>query len=234
MDPRQLFMDERLTGFCVYCGAEPGTREHVPSRILLDDPLPPNFDLPVVNACSSCNAGFSLDEEYLACFLECAVCDSVDPEFLQRKKIKRTLLRNTRLAARIAKSKGRDDAGQLVWQPEMDRVYKIIVKLARGHAAYELYPLLDEPSRVDFRPLLTMSDTERSVFESSPLDTPQLWPEIGTRAFLRTLAAFERVNKNVDWILVQPGRYRYLVNETGGVLVRMVLSEYLACMVAWG
>jgi len=233
MDPRQLFMDERLAGFCIYCGADPDTREHVPSRILLDDPLPPNLDLPVVGACSSCNTSFSLDEEYLACFLECAICGSVDPESLQREKIRRVLRRSTRLAARIARSKGRDDAGQLVWQPEMNRVYKIIVKLARGHAAYELYPLLHKPSRVDFRPLLTMSDTERSVFESSPLGTPQLWPEIGTRAFLRTLAAFGNVYEDGDWIVVQPNRYRYTVSETDGVMVRMVLSEYLACMVTW-
>ena len=67
MDPRHLFMDERLTGMCVYCGAQPETRDHVPSKVLLDEPYPP--ELPVVGACEKCNASFSMDEQYLACFL---------------------------------------------------------------------------------------------------------------------------------------------------------------------
>ena len=74
MDPRKLFVDERLIGSCVYCGGAPDSRDHVPSKVLLDDPLPP--DLPVVEACSTCNGNFSLDEEYLACFLECVFSGS--------------------------------------------------------------------------------------------------------------------------------------------------------------
>ena len=36
------------------------------------------------------------------------------------------------------------------------------------------------------------------------------------------------------WITAQLGRYRYLAATTvDGVLVRTVLSEYLACEVAW-
>ncbi len=37
MDPRKLFIDERLTGMCVYCGTRPDTRDTVPSKVLLDD-----------------------------------------------------------------------------------------------------------------------------------------------------------------------------------------------------
>ena len=42
---------------------------------------------------------------------------------------------------------------------------------------------------------------------------------------------YERLD---DWIVVQQGRYRYAVAETGGVLILMVLSEYLACEAAAG
>jgi hypothetical protein len=35
------------------------------------------------------------------------------------------------------------------------------------------------------------------------------------------------------WIVVQPGRYRYLAYVDSAVTVRMVLSEYLACEVVW-
>ena len=55
------FVDERLTGMCVYCGGQPNTRDHVPSRTLLEEPFPPH--MPVVGACANCNAGFSLRQK---------------------------------------------------------------------------------------------------------------------------------------------------------------------------
>ena len=42
-----------------YCGAYPDTRDHVPSKVLLDEPYPP--DLPVIGACQRCNTSYSLD-----------------------------------------------------------------------------------------------------------------------------------------------------------------------------
>ena len=58
--------------------------------------------------------------------------------------------------------------------------------------------------------------------------------------FLRRLNRFFDVNPaqletfdECGWVVVQPDRYRYAVVETGGVVVRMVLSEYLACEVVW-
>jgi hypothetical protein len=59
MDPKKLFIDERLKGICAYCGARPESRDHVPSRVLLDKPYPEN--LPVVEACFKCNGEFSAD-----------------------------------------------------------------------------------------------------------------------------------------------------------------------------
>ena len=36
--------------------------------------------MPTVQSCGNCNNGFSDDEEYLACFIECVVCGATDPE----------------------------------------------------------------------------------------------------------------------------------------------------------
>ena len=37
-----------------------------------------------------------------------------------------------------------------------------------------------------------------------------------------------------DWIDVQDGFYRYLaISESGGVSIRIVVAEYLACEVIW-
>src|SRR5579883_1837339 len=64
------FGDIRQLAWCVYCGGGTETRDHVPSKVLLDDPLPKN--LAVVPACLSCNTGLSGDE-YFACLIECVL-----------------------------------------------------------------------------------------------------------------------------------------------------------------
>jgi len=91
IDSNQLFADEKNEGFCVFCGSKPSTRDHVPSRVLLDEPYPP--DLPVVPACESCNASFCKDEQYVACLLECAISGSALPRVVGREKIGRIALR---------------------------------------------------------------------------------------------------------------------------------------------
>jgi len=233
MDPRHLFIDERLTGMCVYCGAQPQTSDHVPSKVLLDKPYPRL--LPVVGACESCNASFSLDEQYLACFIECVICGTVETGGLRRPNVKRILSGNPALKCRINSSRREDEADNCLWQPETDRVRRMVLKLARGHAAYELYPKIEEPLEVYYAPLSTLSQEEKTAFENTlfgELYPP--WPEIGSRAFLRACGKNpDGFDQSGDWVVVQPDRYRYAVVETGGVLVRVVLSEYLACFVAW-
>jgi len=231
MGTHNLFHDRRLKGGCSYCGSKPDTSDHVPSKILLDDPLP--LDLPVVPACSACNSGFSWDEEYLACLLECTLCGTASPSGLRRNKVRRSLKKNPALAKRLLRCMRADDAGRLIWQPEMDRVRNIMVKLARGHAAYELYSQLDEPDEVGFAPFLAMSDDEKIAFHSARQVAPQAWPEIGSHAFQRAFGEPPDAYQRGGWIVVQPGRYRYSVEETGSVFVRMVLSEYLFCTVRW-
>jgi len=232
MDPRHLFMDERLTGMCVYCGAQPETRDHVPLKVLLDEPYPP--ELPVVGACEKCNSSFSLDEQYMACFLDCVICGGSVASDLHRSNIERILKDNPALKGKIEKARKRDDADNLLWEPEADRVRNIVLKLARGHVAYELYPKLEEPTKVIFAPLQLLSDEERWSFEQLTAGKVDLWPEIGSRAFLRACGKSpDRLPVSDGWVVVQPARYRYAVAETGGVLVQMVLSEYLACEVVW-
>lgn len=68
MDQLTDIADTRLINGCIYCGGAAETRDHVPSRILLDPLYPEN--LSVVGSCESCNQGFSRDEQYLVCLLE--------------------------------------------------------------------------------------------------------------------------------------------------------------------
>lgn len=232
MDPRHLFLDERLRKVCVYCGAEPDTHDHVPSKVLLDEPFPPQ--LPVVNACERCNSSFSLHEQFLACFLECVLVGTTELSAIRRDKIRRILTENSSLGTRISASRRDDGMGNLLWQTDDDRIRKVMLKLARGHVAYELYPKLEEPRELVVVPLPSLTELERTAFEDTHISDASVWGELGNRSFLRAAGKkpdqFERVG---DWIVVQPGRYRYAVVETGGPLVRLVLSEYLACQVVW-
>ena len=82
-----------------YCGAATDTNAYIPSKVLLDQPYPD--DLPGVTACFSCNNGFSLDEEYLACFIECVICGSTDPKTLRRTKVQAIMRRKPALATMV-------------------------------------------------------------------------------------------------------------------------------------
>jgi hypothetical protein len=231
MDPKKLFADARFGCACVYCGGAPNTRDHVPSKVLLDDPLPDN--LPVVHACNKCNNAFSADEEYFACFLECLLTGAASPADCSRENIKRKLSEKPLLASRVFSS-ARSTNGGLVWIPEADRVRNVVMKLARGHAAYELAaPQLDEPEIIEFVPLSHLSPEQRVDFENAGAGGLRGWPEIGSRAFLRACGAPPFRDQPGPWIIVQPGRYRYSVDEHGDITVQMVVAEYLACCVVW-
>lgn len=226
MDPRQLFFDERLKGGCAYCGAPPRTRDHVPSRVLLDKPYPQ--DLPVVGACAKCNNGFSPHERAAACLVDCAAWGSITAPQL-RPKVKQILFGDPQLSARVEMAL-RAGASTL---SEDESVIQIVAKLAKGHLAFMEYPTSDPPStvRVVVRPDLSAAALRR--FDDLP--APELFPEIGTRAFMGVLLELSGSSPmGAGWSVVQEGRYRYAVLLGGGpTVVRFVLSEYLFCEVSW-
>jgi hypothetical protein len=229
MDQLGTFSDERLSAFCAYCGGPPTTRDHVPSKVFLDEPYPPN--LPVVPVCMACNASLSLDEEYVACFLECVLCGSTSSDSLKRDKVRKILERNRRLASRIESARVERKNGVSLWKVEEPRLATVLMKLARGHLAYELAELrLDSVPSTFTSPLSTMTEQQRISFESAL--RRNILPEIGSRGFLRMVKSSD-TREYFDWQIVQAGRYRYLAAVSRNLLVRFVLSEYLACEVIW-
>lgn len=233
MDPKHyLIGDKRTQGACVFCGREPDTKDHVPSKVFLDGPFPDQ--LPTVDACNKCNQGFSSDEEYLATLLEVVLSGSTDPAKMKRSKIKRAISQNTRLRDSLEACYRVDENGVATWLPESERVKNVVAKLARGHVAYELsFSVIEAPTSVIFQPLITMSDEDRDRFESAGSGGLRGWPEIGSRAFLRSVGAKPYTDTNGPWIDVQPERYRYSVDYNGSVNVRIVIADYLACEILW-
>ncbi|SEQ43906.1 hypothetical protein SAMN05216548_104275 [Faunimonas pinastri] len=222
--------DDRNKGYCVHCGSGADeSRDHVPSKVFLDEPLPEN--VAVASSCRECNHGFSLDEQYMACLLECVMVGFVDPDRIERSKISRTLRNDAKLAATLASTR-QDKDGRVVWDADMNRIKRVVIKHARCHMAYELNePQIDEPEFVLIKPLELMSADERRLFEQ---DEPafDLWPEVGSRALNRLLIAGPDVFSE-GWLVVQQGRYRYRVTQHDGNRVRMVFRDYLGCEVAW-
>jgi hypothetical protein len=235
MDHIEEFVDERQTGWCVHCGGSVGelktNRDHVPSKSLLRKPYPEN--LPVVEVCEACNSGFSLDEEYLVTLLGCALSGSSEPEHQGNPAVGAILRRSPGLKARI--EQGRTDVPTLFgdtrtfWTAELDRVNRVIVKNARGHAFFEYgEPRLSAPTHVWSAALESLTQEQRENFEN--VDVGGGWPEVGSRMMRRVMTGQDLIG---DWVVVQDGVYRYAIAQQGVMLVRTVLHEYLATEVYW-
>lgn len=219
--------DERTLAFCAFCGGETGTRDHCPSRVFLDEPYPEN--LPIVPACSTCNAGFSGDEEYFACLVSCTIAGSTDPAAMPREKTKRILKEKPLLRTRIEQARSVSD-GAIVFNLEHERVSAVVTKLAKGHGLYELNKSCARaPDDVKYLPLSLMNDAQREAFEN--LEPFGVWPEVGSRAMQRLVIRTDVAPGG--WLGVQPGRYRFYASQGSGVDVRIVIHEYLACHVRW-
>lgn len=226
MQQIEPFSDVRLRSCCIYCGGPIETREHVPSKILLDKPYPHN--LPIVPSCLSCNSSFSMDEEYCACILECVRCGTSNPEELRRDTVKRILREKPGLQKRIALSEHVVEGG-CYWGVDIPRIRNVLVKIARGHAAFELSELnFSDPGFVSIFPLEMLSKEQYVEFES--VRTPSIFPELGSRAMQRIIVPHLTTS---GWIDVQAEKYRYFVSCDCRVEVRIVVDEYLGSIIYW-
>lgn len=234
--------DNRLINGCIYCGGVAETRDHVPSRILIDRPYPEN--LPVVGSCKSCNQGFSLDEEYLVCLIESTIAGTTNPDKLRRPAVGRIMRNSPALQARIQGAR-REYEDRVEFAVEEERIQNVMLKLARGHAAFELSQLCKrEPDHIWCGPLHLLPQKQREAFDA--VHFQQMVGEIGSRGLQRMIVAQidlqpvgggKKMASQMlinDWVDVQDGNYRYIaIDDVGGVVIRIVISEYLACEVCW-
>ena len=238
MDYINEFVDERQKSGCIQCGAWIGevdtNRDHVPSKALLREPYLEN--LPVVATCITCNNGFSADEEYLSLFLHCVLAGSTDPESQDDPRVLRALRRHDKLRTRIERSKTEcqtvGEETRNVWIPAAERVNRVVVKNARGHAFYEYGErMLTEPDLVWAAPLESLPHAQQDAFENIQGEgTIAGWPEVGNRMMTRVMTGQDLRD---GWVVVQEGIYRYGVAQRGAILVRSVLYNYLATEVCW-
>ncbi len=229
------FFDDRQKGWCIHCGNGLAglvtNRDHVPSRCLLDKPYP--AALPVTEVCRDCHNGFSHDEEYLVAFLGAVLAASIDPALQTIPRSASILRRNDKLSERIDSAQTtfstRGGETRMLWKPEQDRVDRIFLKNARGHAFFEYgEPMLEPPERIWSAALETLGPAERTAFEDTTGGAQ--WLEVGSRMLTRVATGHDLQD---GWVIVQDGVYRYAVLQDGLMTVRMVIREYLAAEVSW-
>lgn len=230
MEKIDEFSDVRNKVWCVHCGTPLSgvltDRDHVPTKALLERPLP--HHVPQVPVCSACNNGFSLDEAYLVCFLSCVLSGSTDPQAQVIAAASRLLHRSLALRERLELARVTDQTGNHIWIPESERVDRVVLKNARGHAFFELgEPMRDDPASVVRMPLASMSPELRQDFEDVAW---HVWPEVGSRLMSRLATGEDMVD---GWIVVQPAVYRYAVLQDDGIVVRSVIRNYLATETRW-
>ena len=213
--------DQRIGNHtCAYCGKYADTRDHVPSKVLLDEPYPP--ELPVVWACTSCNNSFSADEAYFACAIDLASNNGVP----KRKNIERILTKTPLLRDKLKRCEISSCSGTFFMLVDDSRVKNVVMKLARGHVLFEINEMcLEEPSYISFVPIHMLPENDRNNFES--YENQNVFPEVGSRAMTRV------ITEPQGWINVQDGLYRYCVSWLSGIIVKIVVGEYLACQVVW-
>jgi len=198
--------DDRNKNFCVHCGGPDETKDHLPSKVLLDEPLPANVF--VSPACFSCNNGLAPDEEYVAALIECVLAGEGRPQPASGgQRSQRRSPASVGLAERLRRAR-RLENGMPVWGVEQERMRNVVLKLARGHAAYELNdPRTEEPDVCCVRPIPTMTRAEFDRFEDRPdPGTIELgvWPEVGSRMMSRLLIVENEVYDE-GWLVVQEG-----------------------------
>jgi hypothetical protein len=222
MNINDVFGDVRQDLHCLYCGDVPTTREHIPSKVLLNDPFPNN--LFIVEACQRCNQEFSLDEEYFACALECIRVGSAELKDIQRDKVRRVLAHHESLRQRLNDSFNADKSE---FNIEVSRFDNVITKLAKCHIRYENHdPAMDKPTTVVWRFVSELSSKEIDNF-LSPIPLTLL-PEVGSRLLNRV--AFRNDLSESIWITVQPNVYSYCVAV--GV-VRINFHNFLFAEINW-
>ena len=229
MEQIKPFSDQRLDKMCSYCGDLPETRDHVPSRILLDEPYPEN--LPVVPCCLKCNLELSADEEYFACAIECLIHGTTEIQKLRRDKIKTILIRKELLRQSLRKA-FIQEKGEIRFKIDSDRFKKVIIKLAKGHVKYEnSEPMLKIPTTIWIKPIISMTELELDhFFKETEIDKAA---EVGSRALSQML-----INANKTpishWTIVQENNYQYSVEVSlGRVNVKILIWNYLAIVVSW-
>ncbi|MBG7615612.1 hypothetical protein IWC96_10010 [Brevundimonas sp. BAL450] len=117
--------------FCLYCGRPADTYDHVPPKVLLETPYPPN--LRMVPACQPCNGGWSSDEDYVVTVLAYIGATSrLQAKAMEGGKVDRSLVGAPLFEDRLIRSLSVTSDGEVAISVEMDRIATVTEKIVMG------------------------------------------------------------------------------------------------------
>ena len=222
---RKEYISSVESKLCCYCGLEIGTtRDHVPSKILLDKPYPEN--LMTVPCCKDCNNSFSADEEYVAALIEKSWNGCLDDDFIEREAVRRSLRHSESIRARLSNLFQKSNNGMLYLNFEEGRLENVIRKTALGLGRYECGKVFS------VRKILSLlrdnlEERELALFEFGMV-RHERYPEVGSRLLAQVVESGNVLN--AEWKIVQPNRFRYMIRQRRtSVEIRLVFSE---CFIA--
>lgn len=225
--------DKSASNGCVYCGKPADTREHIPSKVFLDDPFPEN--LATIPACFECNNSFSDDEKYAACFLD-VLKDAVYQNYTLRMETVQRLEKNTKLKDLLDEQVKVVD-GKIHYSYDENRLCRILLKLAKGHAGFEFDHINFDDSNISTQYGFAFDMSETELYEFEEIPEMSLLPEVGSRSctipFVVQNTETGQASAFMFWNDVQEHKYRYQVsyNKDGGICVKIVIYEMLYCRV---
>lgn len=216
---------------CIYCYKKANTREHIPSKIFLDEPYPKTLAL--LPSCFKCNNSFSKDEQYVACLIDYIQYIQYELQDVKREKIRKAF--NTRpnikqeMENTIVDSK---DKKSKYIKYNHEKIESILLKLSIGHATYSLSRVhLEKPSGIYYKFLPEVTEEEFNNFNAEVIC--DIAPEIGSRSFNNIALTDDSIPMTL-WNIVQENQYRFLAYENkSGLYVRIVIGEFLYSEVIW-
>lgn len=124
--------------------------------------------------------------------------------------------------------------GKVFYQADEKRFGRILLKLARGHAGFELDYVDFDNANMKMWFDFSFNMTANSLLDFALVPIIDIAPEVGSRGlFIVQNEKTGDAMKCFEWQEVQEGRYRYQVsfNTEGNILVKIVIYELLFCRV---
>ncbi len=214
-DQPNYFGDKRLKPFinksknesnsCVYCGNMANTKEHLPTKGIFDSIE--DLNLMILPACFSCNNSFSEAEKYFVCFID-YLKSKVYEDYEIRSKTLRTFSKYPYLKDKIESHFIEIGNGQLKVDCDWDALELVMLKIARGHMAYEFSEIfMGEPKHFNYNFIFSINNEEVENYNSPVISN--VLPEIGSRMFEQQLITLEGDSVYL-WKVIKENQYRYL------------------------
>lgn len=198
-------MNSLISNQCLFCNKNATTRDHIPTKNLLEKPYPLN--LFTVPACQSCNNSFSLDEEY---FLNVLVEITTNPILIQKKleggSVFKARARSEKLRYQIQKSLVLGNKNRIYFDADFVRITKVIEKNALGlfYKRYNCRASLNSFKCIGFYPFNIMDERPPSTF----------------------ISVFTEKFRPRKWNVIQKGIFSYIIvrNQMDNNKMRMILN----------